>query len=304
VIRDERGEFTLIGLIVTTVVLGFVLMATYGAFDVFGRNVNENQTRLESTDRARSASDALARQLRNLATPTALQPDAVIRAGDYDIVFEAVSPTGTAPATNPQNIQFVRYCLDGAARRLWSMEVPPTSVTGSTVAPTTTGCPGSGWSNARIVATDVVNAYKGATRPAFAFDTATKNLIRRVTVDLFIDTTPGTGSAEQEVSTGINLRNQDAPPAAAMTATPAGTGILVLDGTASADPDNDPLEFCWYDTAATSSVGTCGPHSVGDTSSLRYSFAAGTGVQHVVTLKVTDPSGLSSTSNPPYSFTA
>jgi hypothetical protein len=300
-IRDERGDFTLVGLLVTTVILGFVLMATYGAFDVFGRNVNDNQTRLESTDRARSSSDTMARQLRNLATPTALQPNAVIRASDYDIVFETVAPTGTAPGGNPQNIEFVRYCLDSAERKLWSMELPPTSVTASTVPPTATSCPGSGWSNARVVATDLVNTYNNASRPVFTFDTASKNLIRRVGVNLFVDTTPGKGSAEQQVSTGINLRNQDAAPTAVMTTpTSGGIGILVLDGTGSTDPDNDPLDYCWYDSAATSTVGTCGPHSIGDTPSFRYRYSAGS---HSVTLKVTDPSGLTSTSDP-YTFTS
>ncbi len=300
-IRDERGDFTLIGLMVTTVVLGFVLMATYGAFDVFGRNVNDNQTRLESTDRARNTSDGMARQLRNLATPTALQPNAVIRASDYDIVFESVAPSGTAPVANPQNIEFVRYCLDGAARTLWSMEVPPASVTASTVPPTTLSCPGSGWSNARVVAADIVNTYAGAARPVFTFDTTTNNLIRRVGVNLLVDTTPGTGSAEQQVSTGVNLRNQDAPPTAVMTPpTSGGIGILVLDGTGSTDPDNDPLDYCWYDSLATTSVGTCGAHSIGDTPSLRYRYSSGT---HSVTLKVTDPSGLTSTSDP-YPFTS
>jgi Tfp pilus assembly protein PilE len=294
-LREERGEFTLVGLLVAMVVMGVVLMATYDAFDLFGRNVNENQTRIESTDRARSASDAMARQLRNLATPTALQPNAVVLASAYDIVFETVSPTGTPPAANPQNIEFVRYCLAGGARTLYTMELPPASVTASTVPPTSGGCPGSGWSNARAVATDVVNTYNSANRSVFTFDTTTLNLIRRVTVDLFVDSTPGTGSAEQQISTGLNLRNQDAPPTAALTVTKTGGTIVVLDGTGSSDPDNDPLDFCWYDANVTSSVGKCGAHSVGDTASFRYTTTAG---QHTVTLKVTDPSGLSSTTAP------
>jgi hypothetical protein len=297
VIRDERGEFTLVGLIVATVVFGFVLMATYGAFDVFGRTVNDNQTRLESTDRARVASDGLARQLRNLATPTALQPNAVILASPYDIIFETVAPAaGAAPPANPQNIEFVRYCLDAAAFKLWTMELPPASVTASTVPPTSGGCPGGGWSNSRVVAGDLVNNYSGATRPVFTFDTTTTNLIRRVGVNLYVDTNPGKGSAEQQISTGINLRNQDAAPTAKASVTSNGGPIAVLDGTQSTDPDNDPLDFCWYDSLATSTVGTCGAHSVGDTASMRYSTTA-TGT-HSITLKVTDPSGLSSTSDP------
>ena len=296
-IRSEQGEFTLIGLLTAIVIFTFVLMATYGAFDVFGRNVKDNQTRVEATDRARSASDQMARQLRNMATPTAIQPNAVVVASPYDVAFETVAPTGTPPGNNLQNVEFVRYCLDATTRRLWYMELPPTSVSASTVPPTAGGCPGAGWSNARVLAGDVVNQYNGANRPAFGFDSTTLNNIRRVTVDLFVDTTPGYGSAEQEVSTAVDLRNQDRPPTAAFSMAGPTGGIVVLDGSASTDPDNDPLTYCWYDTAATSTVGTCGAGSVSDAAYFRYRTTAGT--QHTITLTVTDPSGLSSSMTQP-----
>jgi hypothetical protein len=296
VIREERGDFTLIGLLLAAVLMVVVLFATYNAFDVFGRSVNDNQTRVEATDRARTATDQIARQLRNLATPTSLQPNAVVRASSYDVIFETVSATGTPSAANPKNVEFVRYCLDSSARRLWAMELPPGSVSSATAVPTTSSCPGTGWSNARALTSDVVNVYNSKARPVFAFDTTTLNAIRRVSADLFVDTTPGYGSAEQEVSTGVDLRNQDAPPTARFTAGLAGGGIIVLDGSGSTDPDNDPLDFCWYDSNASGSVGTCGDHSVGDTPTMRYSTTAGT--PHTLTVTVTDPSGLSATSDP------
>jgi Tfp pilus assembly protein PilE len=289
--RDERGEFTLIGLLVAIMIFGFVLMATYEAFDVFYRNSRNNQVRTESTDRARQTTDNMARQLRNLATPTQLQPNAVALASSYDMIFETVSPTGTPPAANSQNIEFVRYCLDGASRRLWTMEMPPSSVTTSTVAPSTPGaCPGAGWSNMRVVAQDVVNTYNGKTRPVFSFDSTVNDQIRRVRADLYIDTDPGTGPAEQEVTTGVELRNQDRGPTAAFKWNGAGSGVVVLDGSSSTDPDNDPLTYCWYDAVASGTVGFCNTGSIAASPYFRYSTATGS---HSITLTVTDPSGLS-----------
>ncbi|QEC49381.1 hypothetical protein FSW04_18595 [Baekduia soli] len=288
--RSERGEFTLIGLLVAVMIFGFVLMATYAAFDVFNRNVRDNQVRTQSTDRARTATDRMARQMRNLATPTALQPNAVSLANPYDLIFETVAATGTPPASNPQNIEFVRYCLAGASRKLWTMEMLPSTITASTVAPSSAAaCPGTGWSNARVVAQDIVNTDNGATRPVFSFDSAVNSDIRRVGIDLFVDIDPGVGPREQEVATGVDLRNQDRAPTASFTTSAAGGGVLVLDGSSSSDPDNDPLTYCWYDPAATSTVGTCGAHSISDSEYFRYTTTTGA---HAITLTVTDPSGL------------
>jgi Tfp pilus assembly protein PilE len=295
--RDERGEFTLIGLMIALMIFTFVLFATYNAFDVFGRNFRNNQVRTDADDKARLATDTMARQLRNLATPTALQPNAVALASAYDVVFETVASTGTPPAANPQNIEFVRYCLDPSSMRLYTSELPPPQVTSSTTAPSTIGaCPGAlaNWTAPRVVAQAVVNRYNGADRPVFTFDSGTNNQIHRVRVDLFIDTDPGKAPAEQEITSGVDLRNQDRAPTAVMKYTLAGTGIVVLDGTGSTDPDNDPLSFCWYDAAATGSVGQCGAGSVGDTPYFRYRTTSG---NHTVWLTVTDPSGLPSSTS-------
>jgi hypothetical protein len=113
-------------------------------------------------------------------------------------------------------------------------------------------------------------------------------------VDLYVDTDPGTGPAEQQVTTGVDLRNQDRGPTALFKKTLAGGGVVLLDGTTSTDPDNDPLTYCWYDSTVTGSVGLCGPHSIADSAYFRYTTTPGS--PHSITLTVTDPSGLSSTS--------
>ena len=171
------------------------------------------------------------------------------------------------------------------------MEMPPSTITSATVAPSSpAACPGgAGWSNARVVAQDVVNTYNSADRPVFSFDSTTNSQIRRVRVDLFVDTDPGKGPAEQRITTGVNLRNQDQAPTASFMWTPASSGIVVLDGTASSDPDNDPLDYCWYDPVATGTVGNCGAKSIGASPYFRYRAASGT---HQITLTVTDPSGI------------
>lgn len=287
--RSERGEFTLIGLLVAIVIFGFVLTATYTAFDTFNRNTRNSQVRNEATDAARNASDTMARQMRNLATPTALQPNAVVRAQPYDLIFETVASSGTPPAGNLQNIEFVRYCLDTATRTFWTMALPPASITASTTPPTTTSCPGSGWSSAHAVAQSVVNVYGASARRIFTYDSTTNDNIRRIRADLFVDPDPGLGPAEQEVTTGVELRNQDRAPTAHFVSTPSGTGVVLLDGSTSTDPDNDPLTYCWYDASATGNVGTCGAHSIADSPYFRYSTTSG---QHQIWLTVTDPSGL------------
>jgi len=291
--RDERGEFSLIGLLVAIMIFGFVMSATYAAFDVFGRNIRNNQVRTESTDRARNATDGLARQLRNMATPTALQPNAITLASPYDMIFETVAPTGTPPAANPQNVEFVRYCLDTAARKVWSMVMLPTAISSGTVAPSSpSACPGGGsWSNAKVVAQDVVNVYGGKSRAVFSFDSAVLNQITLVRTDLYIDTDPGTGPAEQQITTGVTLRNQDRAPVAAFTATPAGGGVVLLDASLSTDPDNDPLSYCWYDLATSGTVGTCGTGSISSAQFFKYMTTSG---QKQIKLVVTDPSGLPS----------
>lgn len=316
--RGERGEFNLVGVLVAASLMIVVLGATLTTFSQFYQGQSDSQKRAEADDRARVAVDQMAREMRNLATPTNLDPIAVDLATDYDMVFETVAsqlPAGaTQPLTaNPTNVERVRYCLTPAAadgtRMLVRMEQPAVLLAGGYGVPSTSSCSISGapqacnqvtststngWYCQRAVATALTNTYGGKSRPAFSFNSTTLNQVTRVSIDLFVDTDPSHGPAEQQISSGVYLRNQDRPPTAAFTWSSLTKGSVSLNASASSDPDNDPLSYCWYDAGFTGSVGTCGTGSIGSTPVLSYTTSSGS---HTITLKVTDPSGLSATSS-------
>ena len=90
--------------------------------------------------------------------------------------------------------------------------------------------------------------------------------------------------SEQRLSTTVFLRNQNRAPTAGMTATPTGSRHVLLNASASSDPDNDGLTYTWYDGAT--SIGT----------GVILDYASPTTGNHTFSVKVTDPAGLNTTS--------
>jgi hypothetical protein len=295
--KSERGEVSLISLLTAAVLTVIVLGATLTMFNQFEVQSRDQQNRTITEDRVRNASDTMARELRNLATPTPLQPQAVNRAEPYDIIFETIAATGTPPAGNPTNVEFLRYCIDGGGR-LWRMEYPPAALAVTPSPPSTTGCAaGTGWLNAHVVATQITNRSAATPRPVFTFDSTVPSNIDRVRADFYVDADLRDGAKEQRISTGVQLRNQDRAPAVTdfSYASPE-PGVGVLNASLAADPDNDPLSYCWFDRGvpATAKVGSCtGNATIGgaiaDVPIYRYRTTSGT---HRITLKVSDPSDL------------
>jgi prepilin-type N-terminal cleavage/methylation domain-containing protein len=280
--RDERG-FTLIELLVSSALLIVVLGATLSVLDGFqGRNRELNE-RADATARARTQMDQLARDMRNLASPTHLAPNAIDRATGNDIIFQAVDPRGPAAPLNGANVRRVRYCLDSSDPNnavLWFMS--QTWVDTPPPAPTTTACGAGagGWSDVQSVAGNVVNAARGT--PVFLFDSVTLKDIRRVQATLWIDTDPGRGAAATSLTSGVYLRNQNAEPVAAFTVARGGGRRLLLNGSASTDPEGEPLQYQWFD----------GAEKVG--SGMTYTYdVPGTGYSmRSISLKVYDPAKL------------
>ncbi|MBA2350018.1 MAG: hypothetical protein H0V81_17215 [Solirubrobacterales bacterium] len=278
--RGERGEVSLTALLMASVLMIIVLGASLTTLERFTSVAADGNRRTASQDAARSAVDRISAALRNLASPTPQQPEAVDLAGPTDVVFKTVDPLGPNAGTNATNTKRVRYCLDtqGALR-----EQTQTWTTGAVPAvPSTTGCPAaSGWTSTQTIATGVAN---GAV-PIFTYDAAATAAITGIHLELLIDTDPLQEPGATRLATGVFLRNQNRPPTAAFTATPS-AGRILLNGSASADPEGQALSYTWLD--GTTTIGT----------GIVFNYTVAVGSSHTLRVQVADPAGLTTTSAP------
>lgn len=274
---DERGSVGITELLAAMAIFAGILAAILVSFENFYASNRDANDRLEVQDRARNASDRLARDLRNLASPTQEQPQAVDLAGPYDLVVQTVDPVPAGSGLNAANVKRVRYCLDSGARlwfqqQRWTTQLPPAM-------PSTATCPAAAWGSQSVVADRVVNRDGGADRPVFSFNSATPTEISSVHVDLLVDTDTARPPAAARIATGVFLRNQNRRPTAAFTATPSPQGI-VLNASASVDPEGEQLTYVWFDGAT--KVGT----------GITFTYAVAAGTSHTISLKVYDAASL------------
>jgi type II secretory pathway component PulJ len=300
---DERGITLvelLIGMVVSLIIFGATLSAAVAMNNGAKRNADHN----EAQDKARTYMDRLARQLRNLASPSIFtddyqaQPYAVDSAGPYDLVFRVVDDTRPGGSLNHANVKRVRYCLNAndpsrgvlhQQEQTWTdrpSNAPP-------ALPSLSACPAQGWTTSRVVTEHVVNRVGGQNRPMFVYNATDLQRISQIHADLYIDPTPGEAPVETRLGSGVTLRNQNRVPVAQMDIAPA-PGKLVLNGSASEDPEGMPLTYQWYldppsplpDCAATPLPPSCAGQGV----VLDVPIAPAT--SHRIVLVVKDPAGL------------
>jgi prepilin-type N-terminal cleavage/methylation domain-containing protein len=244
---DESG-FTLIELLVASVLMLVVLGATLTTFESFGSNAETNSRQNDAQDEARRSIDALARELRNLASPTNEQPEAVKRAEPQDLIVQSVATVRPAGSLNTRNTQYVRYCYAAAQRRLYRQRLTWMGATDPPY-PTGAGCPASGWGASQIVANDLVNGV----RPIFTYNSATLSNVTEIHSNLWVDVNPGRRPRETAIQTTVFLRNQNRVPIARFSAAPTAGGVL-LNGSESEDPEERALRYFWYDPAVSTTV--------------------------------------------------
>jgi type II secretory pathway component PulJ len=280
-LRSERGEFSLAGLLVAITLFAGVLGATLTLFQGFDKASRATQDRSDNQDRTRQSVDRLVRELRNLASPTQDKPDSVDVAGPYDLVFQTIDALGPNSGLNAANVMRVRYCLSSSTTNgLLYRQVQRWTTATTPVSPSTATCPGTGWSTSEVVADHVVNRYLNQNRPAFTYNGAAAVDVSTIRTDLFIDLDPVRSPLESRLSSGVFLRNQNRRPVAVFD-TPGKTSTgLILNGSESTDPEGEPLTYVWYD----------GSTKVGDGIVFNYTVAKGT--SHNMSLKVYDPAGL------------
>jgi len=300
---DQRG-FTLIEVMLVSILFIVILGATLTAFTAFTTNNRRSEKQIEQAEAARVGLDLAARQLRNLANPTVNASTTIDRAEPYDFIFQTSDPAKT----------WVRYCTETSApgslnaARLWETE----SATATISAGMRGACPGTGWATAHVVSSKVSNQRGGIDRDIFDYEcgptqpatcpvsAAEYSRITNVGIELFVDDNVADSLKEMRVSTGVYLRHQNEPPTASATSSRKATQQVVLNGAASADPEGRTMEFFWFKgtapTAAAFTDCTAKPTgSVGDGVTYTHTFTEAIGTTVNFWLVVRDPGCLTST---------
>jgi type II secretory pathway pseudopilin PulG len=296
-LASEDG-YSIVELVVVASLVIVVLSSALAVAEGFDSTVRRNQQLSESQQRTRAAVDQLARNLRNLASPTNELPDAVDKAEAYDLVFLTVGDSAGGGA-NQSNTRRVRYCLDapqsGPARvwtqvQTWTTAAPP-------LPPSSLTCPSldPGWTvSPAALAVGVTNRIGATERPLFCFNVGgcgpvgatDRRRISAITIQAWVraadDLEPRLGVLRSQVF----LRNQNEAPVASFDYHTTVPGHVILNGSASFDPEGDELTFKWYE----------GSSLLGTGAVLDASLAVG---PHSITLKVYDPAQLEGTTTKP-----
>ena len=287
--RDESG-FTLVELLVAATLMLIMLGATLTSVNAFQKNNETNNLQNDAQDEARRGIDRLAKELRNLASPTNETPQAIKRKDDQDLIVQSVAETRPVGSLNARNTQYVRYCLDQGSQIIYRQTLTWDTATDPAY-PAATTCPGSGWEATEVVGQHVVN---GA-RPLFTYNDADPLRTTEIHSSVFVDVDTARRPTEVSLFTTVFLRNQNRVPAASFTAVRDGTSII-LNGSDSQDPEERALYYFWYDQAHTGGPPVDDPQRIGE--GIVYVYGPLAPGNHTVYLTVKDQADLASTAAP------
>lgn len=289
----QEGGFSLVEVLVAMGLMILILGASLTSFNAFEKTNRTNQLQNDTQEKVRAAMDQIARELRNHATPTPENPLGIDKAEPFDLVFQTINKSKPNGSANVRNARRVRYCLDFSNRadaKLYVQEQTWTTATAPAV-PATASCPDPAWGNQRVLADQITNQVNAQNRPAFYPSSSTLTEITRMRIELWVDVNPGDGASqpvdrpgESKLASGVFFRNQNRAPIAAFTASTTASGHILLNGTASSDPDNDRLVYIWCNGACN------GSNEVGR--GLTYAYYPGSRGTFTIGLRVSDPAGL------------
>ena len=314
VVQRQEG-LALVELLASVVLMIAVMGIAFGAMSQFDQTTNRNTDQNEAQDRARNAIDQVVKRLRNDAAPTPGNPQGIERASATDLIFQSVDPAAPAAGTqNTHNVMRVRYCLDNSTpgngriylqTQTWETATAPAM-------PSSSVCPDPGWTTSRILVERIVNVEGGTTRPLWRVDCPTGfsaatcaagtdptmlARVKRLGIELFVDEDAAKAPPESRLATGVYFRNQNAQPAAALSAPVSQAGTVSINASASSDPDADRLFYRWCDfgSATPSSSGVwCanGTEIPQRTVSISYTPDVPSGTTVKLGVRVQDPGGL------------
>jgi prepilin-type N-terminal cleavage/methylation domain-containing protein len=315
-VGTEDG-MTLIELIVAMSVSLLIFGATLSAFESVQSGHARNTEHNDAQDQVRRVTDRLARDLRNLASPTDFATSGVANAveknGRWDLIFKAVDNNiaGAPPVGNPAGLKRVRVCLDNTTRTSERIIVQEQTAAGYTAAPPAAAMSASapcttgdaGWTTARVAAANVVNRIDaGNERPVFSYAADGRQLaynggatvlqdVTRIETTIFVDPTPTRTPVESQLTSSVFLRNQNREPVASFyyTWVNKAARVVQLNGTASEDPEGETLQtFEFWDETTNTKL----------SSSAEYQWTMPDFSPHNVVLKVKDLAGLEGVSEP------
>jgi type II secretory pathway pseudopilin PulG len=293
--REESG-MTLVEILVAVTIMLIVMFATLSSFDAFGRRNQINNRQTDAIERLRLVADRMAKQLRNLASPTNSSTFTIERAQSDDIIFQTFEPTKRR----------VRYCLPSAAsgdERIYFMTQAPGPGGTTPALPTTTQCGlgiGGGWDTIQRVGDNVVNRRTGDALFNYNWSAAAEaasdyNKITNVRLNIVVDVNSSTQRPSAvRVGSGIDLRNQNQAPTAAFSVIGNGNHSFTLNGSASSDPEGRSLTYFWY-RGRTATFTPTAADLIGDSKVYTYNVPIGdigSGTWYFK-LEVRDPGGLS-----------
>jgi len=264
-LAEQRGV-TLIELLVAMTITTILMGAVVFILTIFLNDSRYDTLRDQAQSDARLAVDRLSHDLRSAASTTATTPGLVSLAGSYDLAFQVVQPTGTAPSGNGANQIWARYCLNGGTNTLWRQTTTPSTTSPSSSIPDTSNCPSTSNQSALktngspccVELSDVTNEIGGdTTRPLFTYGPSgwtSTSQIKLVQVNVYTDLNPGhLPGPTPQLTSGIYLRNELAYPISLFTPTAnPGAHTVTLDGSASTDPNGQALTYQWYNNSACS----------------------------------------------------
>ena len=233
--------FSLVEVLIVSVLMIVVLGATLTALTSFQRSVTTNDRQNDAQDEVRNAMDLMSRDMRNLASPTTNEPMAIDVMETDQIVFQSEGRTMPPGSMNAANTTRVRYCLSPAGELFRQTQTWETAA--FPALPDTTACPGEAtWPTTKLVAGNVVNG----TRPIFSYNATVPDEVTEVTGSLFVDVNPGASPAEQTLQTSVYLRNQNRRPTAEFSLALANSGTqIIMNASGSTDPEEKALFFTW-----------------------------------------------------------
>lgn len=285
----ERG-FTLIELLLASTLSLIVMGASMMVFTALVHRMDASQRLNDAQDNAAGSVTLMARQLRNLASPTPNQPQAVDAAGAYDLVFQTVDPVGPNAGLNKPNVRRLRYCLGTADSSKLYVQTQTWTTTATPTPPDTTACPGTGWTKTRMVTNAVTNRYNGQDRPLFTYNATDPTSITRIATELWVDPQPTRRPKEVSLTTAVDLRNQNRKPSSTFNITQSTGTNVILNASDSEDPEGQPLTYAWTADGTKSSC-----------TSVVCTIKLSTTNPHTISLTTADPAGLTATyTAPPY----